>query len=100
MARARTRGLTLLEVMLALTLLSLTLGAALGMLTLSSDSAALTSRGAQHVQDELALRDQLLRPLSDAPFVPSTSYPALPTTLPTGWPTGSTQNPHIVVGAG
>lgn len=99
MSRRDVRGLTLLEVVIALTLLSLVLGAALGMLTLSSDSAALTSRWAQHVRDELDLRDRLLRPLADAPYVPSTSYPAMPA-LPTGWPAGSTRNPHVVTGAG
>lgn len=99
MSRRHSRGLTLLEVMIALTLLSLALGAALGMLTLSSDSAALTSRWAQHVRDELDLRDRLLRPLADAPYVPSTSYPAMPA-LPVGWPAGSTENPHVVTGAG
>lgn len=98
--RAGLAGLTLLEVMIALTLLTLAFGVAFGMLLMSSDAAGLTSRATLHVQDELALRDRLLRPLSEAPYVPSTSYPSMPTTLPVGWPAGSTQNPHIVVGAG
>lgn len=93
------RGLTLLEVVIALMLLTVTMGAAFSTLAISGDSVRLTSRAALHVQDELAIRDRLLRALSEAPYVPSTSFPAMPA-LPVGWPAASTQTPHIVVGTG
>lgn len=97
----RRAGLTLIEMMVSVAILTIVLAVAFSMFNISTSAAGFSSRSGQHVHDHMRTRDRLLRLLCEAPAVPrSPSFNVMPA-LPSGWPTATpAQSPHFVAGSG